>query len=65
MTNVEIKLTGKERDVWLEKKGKLEEEKQRIAKEKEEKRKKRDKGAKLTKEEYLKQALLEKCVNFI
>ena len=65
MTNVEIELTGKERDVWLEKKGKLEEEKQRIAKEKEEKRKKRYKGAKLTKEEYLKQALLEKCVNFI
>lgn len=60
---LKLELTGKERDVWLAKKGKLEEEKQRIAKEKEEKRKKRDKGAKLTKEEYLAQALKEKSVS--
>lgn len=37
----------------------------RLEKEKEDKKNKKDKGAKLTKEEYLKQAQLEKWVDSI
>lgn len=48
--------------VWMAKKAKVEEEKVRVKKEKEDKKHKKDKGAKLTKEEYLKQAMQEKLV---
>ncbi len=61
-TWVELELTGEARKVWLSKKAKVEEEKVRVKKEKEEKKHKKDKGAKLTKEEYLKQAMMEKLV---
>lgn len=46
----------------MAKKAKVEEEKVRVKKEKEDKKHKKDKGAKLTKEEYLKQAMHEKLV---
>ena len=59
---VELELTGEARKVWLSKKAKVEEEKVRVKKEKEDKKHKKDKGAKLTKEEYLKQAMMEKLV---
>ena len=58
-------MTGEARTVWLQKKTKVEEEKVRVKKEKEEKRHKKYKGAKLTNEEYLKQAMHEKSVLLI
>jgi hypothetical protein len=55
-------LTGEAKKIWMAKKAKVEEEKVRVKKEKEDKKHKKDKGAKLTKEEYLKQAMHEKLV---
>lgn len=62
MNDIIIELTGQSREIWLAKKAKVIEDKRLKEKEKEDKKTRKDKGAKLTKEEYLKQAQQERLV---